>query len=69
MLHSLIARRWVGRQTMCLDLKQLFKLVDDRGSTGDSFLLQISVVLFGFPRISSCQAARCICRVLVFDSP
>ena len=51
MRHSLIARRWMGRQTLCWSrLKpihfsrfgpELFRLLlGPRGSTGDSLLLQ-----------------------------
>ena len=42
--------------------------LDHRDSTSDSLLLQIFVVLFDFPEISSCQATHWICRVLVFES-
>ena len=79
MLHSLIARRWIGRQTPRWPRPKAIhfswlgpELSSVAWSTGAQlimfFCFRFSVVLFDRPGISIRHAAHCICRVLVFAS-
>ena len=79
MLHSLIARRWIGRQTprwprpKAINISWLGpELSSVAWSTGAQliifFCFRFSVVLFDRPGISIRHATHCICRVLVFAS-
>ena len=79
MLHSLIARRWIGRQTPVWSRPKAIHfswLVPELSSVAWStgahliifFCFRFSAVSFDRPGISIRHAAHCICRVLVFAS-
>ena len=76
MLHSLIARRWIGRHPPCWPRPKAIYfswLGPERSSVAWStgaqliifFCFRYLVVLFDRPEISIRHAAHCICRVLL----